>query len=188
STSSAPLKCSSIITTGIGHIARCPSRHLRRRGPVRHRWYPVTLAFCAGIVSVVSFTSTSEQRERGFLHPTPDAGRHRSMLELLIVGCQRLGVGAARPSGVGPRERGPAPATGTDATCAERLPLRGHDRLFWITLARGWRNWRTALVFVQPDTVVPQPVLLPEWHATHSSLFIGLNRYGLFQTSMRCRC
>jgi transposase InsO family protein len=28
------------------------------------------------------------------------------------------------------------------------------DRLFWIVLARRWRNWRTALVFVQPDTVV----------------------------------
>jgi len=31
------------------------------------------------------------------------------------------------------------------------------DRLFWIALAQSWRNWRTALVFVQPDTVV-------RWH------------------------
>jgi transposase InsO family protein len=31
------------------------------------------------------------------------------------------------------------------------------DRLFWIALARVWRNWRTALVLVQPDTVV-------RWH------------------------
>src|SRR5262249_26817442 len=37
----------------------------RRDGP------PVTPAFCAAIVSVVSFTSTFEQREREFLHATP---------------------------------------------------------------------------------------------------------------------
>ena len=38
-----------------------------------------------------------------------------------------------------------------------RLHLRTRDRLFWIALARVWRHWRTALVFVQPDTVV-------RWH------------------------
>src|SRR5262245_28926188 len=38
-----------------------------------------------------------------------------------------------------------------------RCRLRARDRLFWIALAQGWRNWRTALVFVQPDTVV-------RWH------------------------
>ncbi len=37
------------------------------------------------------------------------------------------------------------------------LHLRPRDRLFWIVLARIWRNWRTALVLVQPDTVV-------RWH------------------------
>jgi putative transposase len=35
--------------------------------------------------------------------------------------------------------------------------LRRRDRLFWIVLAETWRNWRTALVFVRPDTVV-------RWH------------------------
>src|SRR5262249_42797495 len=39
----------------------------------------------------------------------------------------------------------------------KRVSLQTRDRLFWIALARGWRNWRTALVFVQPDTVV-------RWH------------------------
>src|SRR5262249_16349989 len=39
----------------------------------------------------------------------------------------------------------------------KRVPLNTRDRLFWIALAHGWRNWRTALVFVQPDTVV-------RWH------------------------
>ncbi len=35
--------------------------------------------------------------------------------------------------------------------------LQTRDRLFWIALARSWCNWRTALVLVQPDTVV-------RWH------------------------
>ena len=39
----------------------------------------------------------------------------------------------------------------------KRLHLQTRDRLFWIALARFWRNWRTALVLVQPDTVV-------RWH------------------------
>ena len=39
----------------------------------------------------------------------------------------------------------------------KRSTLRPRDRLFWILLARLWRNWRTALVLVQPDTVV-------RWH------------------------
>jgi putative transposase len=39
----------------------------------------------------------------------------------------------------------------------KRPRLRTRDRLFWIVLARFWRNWRTALVLVQPNTVV-------RWH------------------------
>ncbi len=31
--------------------------------------------------------------------------------------------------------------------------LRAADRRFWTVLARIWRNWRTASVLVQPDTV-----------------------------------
>jgi hypothetical protein len=40
---------------------------------------------------------------------------------------------------------------------ASRPQLRRRDRLFWIVLAQTWRNWRAALVIVQPDTVV-------RWH------------------------
>ena len=41
---------------------------------------------------------------------------------------------------------------------AVRRPrLRTPDRIFWIVLAKTWRRWRTALVLVQPDTVV-------RWH------------------------
>jgi putative transposase len=39
----------------------------------------------------------------------------------------------------------------------ERPQLRTCDRLFWILLARAWRDWRQALVLVQPDTVM-------RWH------------------------
>jgi hypothetical protein len=35
-----------------------------------------------------------------------------------------------------------------------RPQLRTRDRLFWVLLAEAWRDWRTALIVVQPDTVV----------------------------------
>src|SRR5262249_39373168 len=38
-----------------------------------------------------------------------------------------------------------------------RPRVRRRDRLFWIALAATWQRWRTALVFVQPDTVM-------RWH------------------------
>jgi hypothetical protein len=38
-----------------------------------------------------------------------------------------------------------------------RPHIRHRDRLFWILLANAWRDWRTALMVVQPDTVV-------RWH------------------------
>jgi putative transposase len=39
----------------------------------------------------------------------------------------------------------------------KRPQLRGRDRLFWIVLVKAWRDWRTALVMVEPATVV-------RWH------------------------
>ena len=39
----------------------------------------------------------------------------------------------------------------------KRPPLRQRDRLFWIVLAKAWHDWRTAVLVVQPDTVV-------RWH------------------------
>jgi len=38
-----------------------------------------------------------------------------------------------------------------------RPQLRTRDRLFWILLAKAWQAWRTAIMIVQPDTVV-------RWH------------------------
>jgi putative transposase len=39
----------------------------------------------------------------------------------------------------------------------KRPQLRSTGRLFWILLAKGWQGWRSALIIVQPDTVV-------RWH------------------------
>src|SRR5215470_8819098 len=47
---------------------------------------------------------------------------------------------------------------------AKRPPLRFQDRLFWIALARFWRNWRSALLFVKPETVL-------KWHRQGFRLF-----------------
>ena len=38
-----------------------------------------------------------------------------------------------------------------------RPRLRKRDRIFWAWLSRFWPNWRTVLLFVQPETVV-------RWH------------------------
>jgi integrase len=35
--------------------------------------------------------------------------------------------------------------------------------LFWIALAHGWRNWRTALMFLQPANGEYQPRIQTAW-------------------------
>ena len=41
---------------------------------------------------------------------------------------------------------------------SEKRPrLRQRDRIFWVWISKLWRGWRSALVVVQPDTVV-------RWH------------------------
>src|ERR1700694_5224143 len=39
----------------------------------------------------------------------------------------------------------------------QRPRLRPRDRLFWVLLAHAWRSWHSALIVVQPETVV-------RWH------------------------
>ena len=41
----------------------------------------------------------------------------------------------------------------------KRPHLRTRDRMFWVLLATAWRQWRSALVLVHPETVV-------RWHRT----------------------
>jgi hypothetical protein len=40
---------------------------------------------------------------------------------------------------------------------ANRPSLRFQDRLFWVTLAQCWQDWRSALLIVKPETVI-------KWH------------------------
>src|SRR5713101_4841355 len=40
---------------------------------------------------------------------------------------------------------------------ANRPRLRSTDRVFWVLLAKGWQDWRSALIIVHPDTVI-------RWH------------------------
>ena len=41
---------------------------------------------------------------------------------------------------------------------SKRPQLRPTDRLFWILLANAWGPWRTALMVVQPETVLLSPM------------------------------
>ncbi len=46
----------------------------------------------------------------------------------------------------------------------KRPRLRQRDRIFWAILSRIWANWRSALLIVQPDTVV-------RWHRQGFKIF-----------------
>jgi len=46
----------------------------------------------------------------------------------------------------------------------KRTTLTSRDRLFWVCLSRLWRNWRSTLVIVKPETVVA-------WHRKGFRLF-----------------
>src|SRR5882672_2841257 len=50
-----------------------------------------------------------------------------------------------------------SPAATGDLQAHKRPRLTTRDRWFWILLTHVWKDWRTALVVVQPDTVV-------RWH------------------------
>ncbi len=47
---------------------------------------------------------------------------------------------------------------------SKRPRLRKRDRIFWAVLSRIWENWRSALLIVQPDTVI-------RWHRQGFKLF-----------------
>jgi hypothetical protein len=42
-------------------------------------------------------------------------------------------------------------------SAATRLKLTSGDRLSWICLSRLWRDWRSALAIVKPETVIADP-------------------------------
>ena len=49
-------------------------------------------------------------------------------------------------------------------SAAKRPKLTSGDRLFWICLSRLWRDWRSALAIVKPETVIA-------WHRAGFRLF-----------------
>jgi transposase InsO family protein len=49
-------------------------------------------------------------------------------------------------------------------SAAKRLKLTSRDRLLWICLSRFWRDWRSALAIVKPETVLA-------WHHAGFRLF-----------------
>ncbi|MGB2986414.1 MAG: integrase core domain-containing protein [Phycisphaerae bacterium] len=49
---------------------------------------------------------------------------------------------------------------------SKRPRLRSRDRIFWTWIARLWSHWRSALVIVQPETVV-------RWHQQGFKLYWG---------------
>src|SRR5262249_19349134 len=56
----------------------------------------------------------------------------------------------------------------------KRPKLHGRDRLFWIALRMIWEDWKSALVIVQPETVV-------SWHRNR------FKRYCVNSRARRCR-
>src|SRR5262245_34355098 len=53
-----------------------------------------------------------------------------------------------------------------------RPPLRATDRIFWVVLSRLWKDWRSALQVVRPETVV-------RWHRR------GFRHYWAWKSRLR---
>jgi putative transposase len=47
---------------------------------------------------------------------------------------------------------------------ARRPKIRNSDRIFWVWMSRLWKHWRSALVIVQPETVI-------KWHRKGFKLY-----------------
>jgi putative transposase len=77
----------------------------------------------------------------------------------------RLAFGPAFACCLELREPGPAaPNRRASKVRRKRPKLTAADRLFWICLSRLWRDWRSALAIVKPETVVA-------WHRSGFRLF-----------------
>ena len=49
----------------------------------------------------------------------------------------------------------------------KRARLRAADRLLWVVISRLWKQWRSALVIVKPETVIA-------WHRKGFRLVLAL--------------
>src|SRR4030095_11650992 len=86
-----------------------------------------------------------------------DASHDRCMLELLLVVARALALALRGHRELVLENLALRQQLTAMKRSANRPRLERGDRLFWIALTRVWQNWRTALVVVQPDTVV-------RWH------------------------
>jgi hypothetical protein len=86
-----------------------------------------------------------------------DASHHRCMLELLLVVARARALALRGHRELVLENLALRQQLTAMKRSANRPRLERGARLFWIALARVWQNWRTALVVVQPDTVV-------RWH------------------------
>ena len=69
----------------------------------------------------------------------------------------------------------------------KRPKLRPRDRIFWVCLSRLWSHWRSALVIVQPETVILAPQDSHgkgDWHICGGGLG-GLNKYRVWRPRVR---
>jgi putative transposase len=76
------------------------------------------------------------------------------MLELLIVAGRVLGLGLREHRELVLENLALRQQLMAMKRATRRPHLHPRDRLFWLGLRRIWRNWRTAVVLVRPDTVV----------------------------------
>jgi putative transposase len=61
-----------------------------------------------------------------------------------------------------------------------RLRLNSADRLLWVWLSRTWSQWRSALLFVKPETVIA-------WHRIGFRLYWRLGKVGAgLRAGRRC--
>src|SRR5262249_14727489 len=76
------------------------------------------------------------------VHFSQDSPCH-SILDLSFARCPRAG------------ESGSAPPNRHPSAVREKTPEADpSDRMFWVGLSRIWRDWRSALAIVKPETVV----------------------------------
>src|SRR5437016_10003934 len=76
------------------------------------------------------------------------------MLTALVLLLRTLGLLCSGPRAVAPENLALRQQLSVFRRTVRRPPLRTSDRLFWVLLAKAWRDWRTAVIVVQPDTVV----------------------------------
>ena len=117
----------------------------------------VSLGYYGGVASFSHAELPDPRQNSSELILGAHAGHHRDMLELLIVVGRALALGLRGDRELVLENLALRQQLMAMKRATKRPHLQGRDRLFWIALRRIWKNWRTGVVFVRPDTVV-------RWH------------------------